>query len=192
MKNKFKYFLTHNRGAAGIEMALIFPFMIFLYFGLADLTGLVSLNRKVTYASDVMSDLITRSDDSILKAQITDFYNASDLIMAPRSPSTVRIEIFGFRITGTSVSQVWKTNNGNGTSCGNDPDTTSMSGLMTVKNDLVVTRVCTTYTPYVATFLGQSILGASTFKVMKTVMRRPRSTLQLTCYQTVINGAKCT
>jgi Flp pilus assembly protein TadG len=191
MKNKFKSFLNHTRGAAGIEMALIFPFMIFLYFGLADLTGLVSLNRKVTYASDVMSDLITRSDDAILKAQIADFYNASDLIMAPRNPSTVRIENYGYRISGSTVSQVWKTNNGNGTSCGNDPDMTTMPGLMTVKNDLIVTRVCTTYTPYVATFLGQSILGASTFKVMKTVMRRPRSTLQLTCYQTVLNGAKC-
>jgi Flp pilus assembly protein TadG len=191
MKNTLRSFFKHADGAAGIEMALIFPFMIFLYFGLADLTGLVSLNRKVTYASDVMSDLVTRSDAAILKSEITDFYNASDLIMAPRSPSTVRIETFGFRIAGSTVSQIWKTNNGNGTSCGNAPDTTDMPNLMTVKNDLVVTRVCTTYTPYVANFLGKSILGASTFKVMKTVMRRPRSTLQLTCYQTVINGAVC-
>jgi Flp pilus assembly protein TadG len=192
MINKINIFLRNTRGAAGIEMAMVFPFMIMLYFGLADLTGLVSLNRKITYAADVMADLVTRNDASILKSEVTDFYSATDLVMAPRDLSTVRVEVFGFRIAGSTVSQVWATNNAKGSSCGAAPSTAPMAALMTTKNDLVITRVCTTYTPYVANFLGQSILGASTFKVVKTVTRRPRSSLQLTCYQTVTNGAVCT
>jgi Flp pilus assembly protein TadG len=191
MKRNVCKFLRNTRGAAAIEMAMIFPFMIMLYFGLADLTGLVSLNRKVTYAADVMADLVTRNNNSILKAEIDDFYNATDLVMTPKPSSTVRVEVFGFRIAGSTITQIWSTNNGQGASCGAAPSTSSMAPLMTAKNDLVVSRVCTTYTPYVASFLGQSLLGAASFNINKTVTRRPRGSLQLTCYKTVVNGAVC-
>jgi Flp pilus assembly protein TadG len=197
MKTIHRKFWKDSRGAAAIEMAMIFPFMIFLYFGMADLTGLVSLNRKVTYAADVMGDLVTRNNDSILKSEITDFYNATDLIMMPTPTANVRVELFGYRNTGTILApvivQTWATNNGKGTSCGNAPSTATMATLMTSGNDLVLARVCTTYTPYVANFMGQSILGASTFKVTKMITRRPRGSLKLFCYQTTVAaGTACT
>jgi Flp pilus assembly protein TadG len=192
MKNKFKALLQNTQGATAIEMAMIFPFMIMLYFGLADLTGLVSLNRKVTYAADVIGDLVSRKDTSVLKSEIADYYNASDMVMAPRATSTVRVELFGFRTVSGTITQIWTTNNGQGSSCGSAPSTASMAPLMTAGNDLIVSRVCTTYVPYVANFLGSSILGASTFNIKKAVTRRPRGTLQLDCYQTTVGGAKCT
>jgi Flp pilus assembly protein TadG len=197
MKKQQRKFFKDTRGAAAIEMAMIFPFMIFLYFGMADLTGLVSLNRKVTYAADVMGDLVTRDTDSILKSEIVDFYNSTDLIMMPTPYANVRVELFAYRNTGTAASpviaQIWKTNNGNGSSCGAAPVTTTMPALMTSGNDLILARVCTTYTPYVANFMGQSILGASTFAVSKMITRRPRSSLKLMCYQTTVAaGTACT
>lgn len=197
MKNAGKKFLRNSRGAAAIEMAMIFPFMIFLYFGMADLTGLVSLNRKITYAADVMGDLVTRSNDSILKSEIDDFYYSTDLILMPTPSANVRVELFAYRNTGTSAApviiQIWSTNNAKGSSCGAAPLTTTMATLMTSGNDLIVARVCTTYTPYVANFMGQSILGASTFKVSKMITRRPRGSLKLFCYQsTVAAGTACT
>lgn len=197
MRNAGKKFLRDSRGAAAIEMAMIFPFMIFLYFGMADLTGLVSLNRKVTYAADVIGDLVTRSNDSILKSDILDYYNSTDLIMMPTPSANVRVELFGYRNTGTAASpvitQTWSTNNAKGSSCGAAPVTTSMASLMGSGNDLIVARVCTTYTPYVANFMGQSILGASTFKVSKMITRRPRGSLKLNCYQTTVAaGTACT
>ncbi len=191
MIRKLNIFLRNNRGAAAIEMAMVFPFLLLLYFGLADLTGLVSLNRKISYAADVMADLVTRNNTSILKAEVTDFYNATELVMSPRPSSTVRVELFGYRISGSTVSQIWAANNGQGSSCGASPSTGTMPTLMTAKNDLIIARVCTTYIPYVASFLGQSILGASSFKVTKSVLRRPRGSLQLTCYQTAVNGTVC-
>jgi Flp pilus assembly protein TadG len=197
MKNVHKKYWRDSRGAAAIEMAMIFPFMIFLYFGMADLTGLVSLNRKITYSADVIGDLVTRNSDAILKSEITDFYNATDLIMMPTPTANVRVELFGYRNTGTSASpviaQTWATNNGKGSSCGNAPPTGTMATLMTSGNDLILARVCTTYTPYVANFMGQSILGASTFKVTKMITRRPRGSLKLMCYQTTVAaGTACT
>jgi hypothetical protein len=67
-----------------------------------------------------------------------------------------------------------------------------MSNLMASGNDLVVARACIMYTPYVTAFLGNSILGATSFNVGQTIMLRPRSTLTLTCYQTAIGGTTCT
>ena len=197
MKNAHWKFVKDTRGAAAIEMAMIFPFMIFLYFGMADLTGLVSLNRKITYAADVMGDLVTRNNDYVLKSEIADFYNSTDLIMMPTPSANVRVELFGFRNNGTIttpvIAQTWSTNNGKGTSCGSAPTTATMASLMTSGNDLVLARVCTTYTPYVANFMGQSILGASTFKVSKMITRRPRGSLKLFCYQTtLVAGTACT
>jgi Flp pilus assembly protein TadG len=196
MKNARQKFFRDTKGAAAIEMAMIFPFMIFLYFGMADLTGLVSLNRKITYSADVIGDLVTRSNDSILKSDIADYYNASDLIMMPTPSANVRVELFGYRNTGTQASpvitKIWQTDNAKSTSCGNAPSTTDMASLMTSGNDLIVARVCTTYTPYVANFMGSSILGASTFKVSKMITRRPRGSLQLKCYQTTVAaGTAC-
>jgi Flp pilus assembly protein TadG len=194
MRNKF---ISDNRGAAAIEMAMIFPFMLLLYFGMADLTGLVSLNRKITYASDVIGDLVTRKTDAVLKSEITDYYNASDLVMMPTPSANVRVELFGYRNTGTPtvpvILQTWSTNNGKSSSCGAAPSTSGMASLMTSGNDLVVARVCTTYTPYVATFLGQKLLGATSFNVSKAITRRPRGSLKLNCYQTTVAaGTPCT
>jgi Flp pilus assembly protein TadG len=196
MKNARYRFMQDNRGAAAIEMAMIFPFMLLLYFGMADLTGLVSLNRKITYSADVIGDLVTRNNATILKSEITDFYNATDLVMMPTPSANVRVELFAYRNTGTAsapvIAQTWSTNNGKGSSCGAAPTTSSMASLMGSGNDLVVARVCTTYTPYVATFLGQNILGATSFNVSKMITRRPRSSLKLDCYQTTVAaGTAC-
>jgi hypothetical protein len=67
-----------------------------------------------------------------------------------------------------------------------------MLTLMGAGNDLIVARTCMNYSPVVATFLGQTILGSTTFLVKQTISVRPRSSLQLTCYDTVVNGTKCT
>jgi Flp pilus assembly protein TadG len=197
MKRTMNKFLRDTQGLAAIEMALILPFLLLFYFGMADLTGLVSLNRKVTYSADVIGDLVTRKTTSILKSEIVDFYNASDLVMQPTPSANVRVELFAFRNMGSTSTPVivptWSTNNGKGSSCGATPTTGAMANLMTSGNDLVVARVCTTFTPYVATFLGRSILGASSFVVKKTITRRPRGSLKLDCYQTtVLANLPCT
>ena len=48
-----------------------------------------------------------------------------------------------------------------------------MANLMTDGNDLIVAVVCTTYSPYVATFLGESVLGATTFNMNEQIASDP-------------------
>ena len=192
MKSTFRKFLHETKGIAAIEVAFILPFMFLLYFGLYDLTSVISVNRKVTYSASVVADLVAQNKTSVLKSDIQNYYNAADMVMAPISSAAVRVEVFGYRISGSTISQIWKTDNASGSSCGSAPSTSAMGPLMVAGNDLVVARVCTTYTPFASTFLGHEILGEGTMAVGETITQRPRSTLKLTCYNTTVGGAVCT
>ena len=56
-----------------------------------------------------------------------------------------------------------------------------MANLMTDNNDIIVGVVCTTYSPYIATFLGQSILGATSFTMNEQIALRPRQSTAIDC-----------
>jgi Flp pilus assembly protein TadG len=191
MKN-LSHFLRADKGIAAIEMAFIMPFMLLIYFGMMDVTGLVTFNRKVTAAASTVGDLVAAQRTNILLSQVSDFYNGAYMITQPTVAADVRLELYGYRMVGGSPTRIWKTNNGNGTACTGTIDTSNMSTLMASGNDLVVSRACIIYTPYLAAIMGNSIIGAASFNIGQTIMLRPRSTLLLTCYQTVINGALCT
>jgi Flp pilus assembly protein TadG len=191
MKSKLRKFLAETRGIAAIEVALILPFLLLIYFGLFDLTSLISVNRKVTYSASVMADLVALNKTSLLKSDIQNYYAAANMVMAPTPAASVRIEVYGYRISGSTISQAWKTDNAAGSSCGAAPSTSTMAPLMVAGNDLVVARVCTTYTPYASNFLGHEILGDAPFQVGESITQRPRSSLKLTCYNTVVGGAVC-
>ncbi len=191
MKNKFRNFLRETKGIAAIEVAFILPFMFLLYFGLYDLTSVISVNRKVTYAASVVTDLVAQHKTSVLKSEIQNYFNASDMVMSPIPAANVRVEVFGYRKTGATIAQFWKTDNASGSACGAAPSTSAMEPLMVAGNDLVVARVCTTYTPFASNFLGHEILGEGTMAVGETIIQRPRSTLKLTCYNTTVGGALC-
>ena len=184
-------FLHAERGVAAIEMALIMPFMLLIYFGMMDVTGLITFNRKVTAAASTVGDLVAAQRTSVLLSQISDFYNGAYMITQPTASSDVRLELYGYRLVSGTPTQQWTTNNNKGTACSGAISTTNMAGLMASGNDLVVSRACIIYTPYLATFFGNSILGFSSFSVQQTIMLRPRSTTTLTCYTTTVGGAVC-
>ena len=185
-------FLRADKGIAAIEMAFIMPFMLLIYFGMMDVTGLITFNRKVTAAASTVGDLVAAQRTNVLLSQISDFYNGAYMIAQPTGSADVRLELFGYRMVGNTPTQMWKTNNGNGTACVGTIDTSNMANLMASGNDLVVSRACIIYTPYLAAWLGNSLVSASSFNVGQTIMLRPRSTPTLTCYQTVAGGAVCT
>ncbi len=193
LKKTLSIFLKSENGVAAIEMAFILPAMLLLYFGLMDVTGLVSMNRRITASASITADLVGQQKTSVLKPVIVDQYNATEMIMSPTPIANVRVEIFGYRVDAalTTVTKIWHTSNNQGPSCGIDPDTANMLPLMAAGNDLVVARSCITYTPYVATFLGTTILGSTSFLVKQTISVRPRSSLQLTCYDTTVGGTVC-
>ena len=82
------------------------PFMLLIYFGLFDITSLVSVNRKVTYAASVVADLVAQNKTSVLKSDIQNYFNASNMVMAPMPATRVRVEVFGYRKSGSTISLI--------------------------------------------------------------------------------------
>lgn len=170
-----------SRGVAAIEFSFIMPVLLLVYFGLVDLTAMVSMNRKVTYAASVVADLVTQNDTTVKGTDITDYLNAAEMVMKPTPMSGVRVEVYQFRKTSGIISSQWNKKSTTGTSCGGTPSTTGMSELMTDGNDVIVARVCMTYIPYIATFLGKHVLGATSFTLSEQIALRPRQSATLAC-----------
>lgn len=183
-------YLNAQSGVAAIEFAFILPVMLLLYFGMMDLTTLVVDNRKVTTISSAVADLTAQNRTTVLKPQVTDYMQVANMVLNPMPADGVTVRVFGYRNQGGTATKMWETSNGSGPGCTTTPDTTGFSNLMTAGNDLVVAQTCMSYTPYVANFLGKSILGATTFNVDQSVVVRPRSTLTLNC-QVTTGGAVC-
>ncbi len=167
-------------GVAALEVAFIMPFLLFMYFGLVDLTAMISLNRKVTYAASVVADLVTQENATVTSASIDDFFNAAALVMKPTPMTNIRVHVYQYRSTAGVITSQWNRPSATGSACAT-PSTAGMSNLMTDGNDLIVAVVCTQYTPYIATFLGQNILGATTFTMSEQIALRPRQSSVLAC-----------
>ena len=180
MFGKFASFLRDSRGVAAIEMAFIMPFLLFLYFGLIDLTSLISLNRKITYSASVVADLVTQNETTVVSTDMDDYFNAAALVMDPTDIADVRVEIYQYRDVSGTITNQWSKKSTGGSAC-DTPSTTGMSDLMADGNDIIVAEVCTTYTPYIATFLGEAILGATSFEVSEQIALRPRQSSTLDC-----------
>ncbi len=181
MIRKLNLFARDSRGIAAIEMAFIMPVLLLLYFGLFDLTALISLSRKITYSSSVVADLVTQEKTTVAATDIDDYFNAAEMVMSPTPIANVRIEVYGFRNNAGTITQRFSKSSAGGASCGGAPSTADMEELMTDGNDVIVARVCTTYTPYIATFLGENILGATSFTLSEEIALRPRMTATLDC-----------
>jgi len=177
MIRKLISFRRDCRGVAAIEMAFILPFLLLLFFGLVDLTQLISVNRKVTYAASVVGDLVTQKATTVAGAEFTDYFNAAKLVLKPTPISEVRVEVYQFRNEGGTIVSKWNKKSSGGATCGT-PSTAGLSSLMTDGNDVVVAAVCTTYTPLMANYFGAMI---SDFTMSEEIALRPRQSATLDC-----------
>lgn len=82
MMGLLKEISREKSGVAAIEFALILPFMIMLYFGLAELTQAVRVDRKVNQLTDSLANLTARPTTMDLP-YINNIFDASVAVMAP-------------------------------------------------------------------------------------------------------------
>jgi len=170
----FGRFARAESGVAAIEMAFIFPVMLMLYFGLVDITNLLSANRRVTLAASTLGDLVTQSAETITKADLTGIYEAVAPIMDPFPSGEVKIQIFGYKKDGSSAVLSWSNSKNGG--CGAAPSTSGLATLMADGNDLVISRVCVDYPP-----ITGMVFGTDDITLQDAVILRPRQSTSLAC-----------
>jgi Flp pilus assembly pilin Flp len=176
MKHAFYKFLKAENGVAAIEFALIIPVMCALYFGMIDLTQLITFNRKATTVSDAVGNLIGQNRAEVQLTELTDYYNVTKLIMGVESGVTrVNVAVFAKANPTAPLTQRWTRNNGTGPNCGIMPTVAELTPLVTAEKALIVVQTCFKFSPYTGYF-GQTMLGGSEFLVEQTVVQTPRST----------------
>jgi Flp pilus assembly protein TadG len=173
-KKTFYQFLVAERGVAAIEFAFIFPFMIALYFGMIDLTQLITFNRKATTISDSVASLIGQNRTRVEETDLKDYYNVAKLVMFERY-GDLRINVAVFRETGGALVPTWNRTNSRGPTCGALPTIAELTPLAVVDRDLIVVQSCFKFRPYTG-FIGQTMLGAGEFLVEQTAIQTPRTT----------------
>jgi Flp pilus assembly protein TadG len=103
-----------QRGIAAIEFALILPFMLTLYFGIAELSKGYMASQRMTLVARTLADLTaqqqqlqTGSTTSVTDSIMSNIFAASSAIMSPYSSTKLTM----------TVSQVLLTNKSDGTCC---------------------------------------------------------------------------
>ena len=164
-------------GVAAIEMAVVVPAMLTVYFGIVDLTNAISASRRVTMTASTMADLVTQSGSpTTSRAELQGFLQAAGSIIQPFSANGLAVEIYGFRETNDVPAQIWRQTNG--VSC---PDSAPPVDLDRVRllasdsNDVIVARVCYTVAPIV----GQVV--QANLNLSDQITLRPRNTARIDC-----------
>ena len=183
-------FSQSDKGSAAIESAFVLPIILLLFLSLQDFTLMVSLNRKITATSAMIGDTISQSPTTITRAAVTDIFNAVALIMQPTPAAQVRVNVYGYYLKNGAATIRWQVNNGGGPSC-TAPDTSNFANLMASGNDLVVSVSCMNYAPVITSFMGQSILGGTTFLLNQSIALRPRGSLTLNCVTVSGGNTSC-
>lgn len=86
-------FRKDKKGLAAVEFALILPVMITLFFGVVELSLMMSARASVNSVASVTADLVAQKS-SLTPSDITNVFTAATAILYPNSVNNATIEIF--------------------------------------------------------------------------------------------------
>lgn len=94
-----------RRGSAALEFALVAPILLLLYYGMAEITQGLLLNRRAGHVSTTVGDLIAQSS-TVTSAQVEDVFNISSALIAPASTAPLSIRVTSISIDSTGKATV--------------------------------------------------------------------------------------
>lgn len=97
---RLRRFRRDARGVSAVEFALIAPFMILIYFGLAELAQGMMAQRRVSHAASAIGDLVGQTDGTLTDAEKNNIMAAGDNIVAPFPVTLLRLRVTS--ITGNA------------------------------------------------------------------------------------------
>lgn len=95
----------NRRGVAAVEFALIFPVLLVLYIGGAEIAIALAINRKLQHVASTVDDLVTQSP-SLTQAEITAIIGLSAALMEPYHQQDLRIRVSSVQIDATGKATV--------------------------------------------------------------------------------------
>ncbi|WP_017932224.1 TadE/TadG family type IV pilus assembly protein [Robiginitomaculum antarcticum] len=97
IRRKVRRFVANTDGIAAIEFALIAPVMLLFYFGLAEVSLLISADRKTSHAASLIGDLAAQ-DTTLDLATGQDLMGAVLAVLGtnPEQSSRIGVELYSF------------------------------------------------------------------------------------------------
>ncbi|MCR5877720.1 TadE/TadG family type IV pilus assembly protein [Phenylobacterium sp. J367] len=139
-------FRSDERGLAALEFAIIAPFMVMLYMGLAELTLAMMAERRASHAASVVGDLVTQSSQ-MNTATITDIFNVGDAVLRPFPTATLKMRVTSVKADAAAVPKVvWSRGDGM-TALGAATTASAVpANLLLAGDSVVMTEVSYTWT----------------------------------------------
>ena len=156
-----------KRGTTSLELAMIFPFMMALFFGCIEVTQLVRAYMGLGVSTEAMADLLSHGDPDTA-AQVLDACNGAKLVMSPFTGGTFKAAISNVKNTGGTLAVSWSNN-----TCG---IATTSSDAITVGTSMVpnsADEVIVVQTSYVYTAATSFVMPAS-YTLTYSAFARPR------------------
>ena len=171
MTKRLRSLLCDRRGTAAVEMALLSPVLVLLFFGTLEVTQLIRVEAKLTHAAQTIQDIVAgQSQATTGSLQIA--FNGGQLVMTPFNANnmTAAIASVSFSSNATPTQVTWQQfENG-------DPGMTSSfacsaaTGMSLSNDSVIVVQVTYTYNPIISYLFGKQ------FTLSQTAFGRPRNT----------------
>jgi Flp pilus assembly protein TadG len=170
-------FLRDTRGAAAVELGIITPAILGLFFGTAELADGVAVDRKVTISARSLSDLVAQST-TIADADMTNIFNATTAIMTPYSATPLKAKVSAVNIDASGNATVgWGDATANETARKKDDPVTIPTALKIPNTQLIWSEISYAYTPTVAKYITGSLTLTEQFfarpRQSSTICRPP-------------------
>jgi Flp pilus assembly protein TadG len=85
------------RGAAAVEFAMIVPLMITVFFGTAELSSAVAVDRKLEITARTLSDLVSQAA-TVTNSDVTNIFAAAAAVLTPYTSTPFKAKISSVNI----------------------------------------------------------------------------------------------
>ena len=143
-----KRFRTDERGVAAMEFALLFPVMLLLYFGVAELTVGMMANGRAAHVASVVGDLVTQMP-AVKQQDMSDVFLVGSAIMQPFPTASLKMKVTSIKADGSGAPKLkWSCDKGAPSTCSQltGPAVGFPAGLLAANESMIQTEVEYTYT----------------------------------------------
>jgi Flp pilus assembly protein TadG len=161
--------LIRDEGTSSVELALLLPVMITLYFGASEISNILIADRKLNKTGSTVADLVSQSitiDDDLM----ADIFQASASIMNPFQPTPLRVVVASVVADDDNDTSVAWSDALNGSAHRPGSAFSLPPGLTTPGSSVIVAEAEYTYTSPIGEFLTGGLTFTSTYYL------RPRRT----------------
>ncbi|MDB5561662.1 MAG: hypothetical protein JWN11_1080 [Hyphomicrobiales bacterium] len=106
IRTRIRKFVQARDAVAAIEFALVVPILITLYLGSIELSQLITVDRRVQTANGTVGDLVSQRKGSITCAQLGQYFQASQAILAELPTTTLKQTVTEVSVDAAGVGTV--------------------------------------------------------------------------------------